>query len=190
MVTLRKGAGTNSVVITNKMQATKAGNIESVKYYDGNGDAAAIDNGHVLTLNGLDTGEREIMVGNAPAAVTDEIVLVASPELIYDEQFKADGGLDDFQNEADRPARAYHLYRGDKFSVSDGAINALANDTPVVGNFVVVDPGETRLVEVAAGNIPANSKFIGEIIRKDVLGTAFAMNVRTVDLTVIQVKEA
>ena len=189
MVTLRKGAGTNSVVITNKMQATKAGNIESVKYYDAQDDPAAIDNGHVLMLDGLDAGEREIKRGIAPAAVTDEVVLVAAPELIYDEQFKADGGLDDFQNEADRPARAYHLYRGDIFSVSDGAINALGA-APVVGNMVVVDPGETMLVEVAPGNIPANAKFIGEIIRKDVLGTAFAMNVRTVDLTVIQVKEA
>lgn len=136
----------------------------SIRYMGADGATpTAIENGNVLKVglpiqNADGSYEREIRVGATPAAgdSLDEIVLIATPELLYDERLKA---LDDFRNEADgKPARGYRLHNGDIFSVTKNALDGAA--TPAVGNIVELKAG-TKL-NVAA-SLTANSTQVGVI---------------------------
>lgn len=168
-----------SIVRTDSLQATKSGAIKSVKYFVG-ATATAIENGNVVALSGLVTGEREIFKGVAPSAVTDDVVLVAGVELIYDESTHK--GLDDFINPANKPFRAYILEKGDVFTISDSAIVALAGGTPVVGNVVVTNASSTKLKELAS---PAGTEsLVCKVIGKEIFGT------RAIPMTVLQVVKA
>jgi hypothetical protein len=171
-----------SIVITDKLVATKVGNLETVKFYVG-ATETAIENGNVVELAGLVTGSREVEKGVAPTALTNEVVLVAAPELIYDESTRA-LGLDDFINVAGKPFRAYHLSTGDIFTVSDVAISALASGTPVVGNYVIVEVGATKLKESATAPAASTNRFLGKVIEKRIFGS------RGIALTTIQVIRA
>lgn len=124
----------------------------------------AIENGNVLKVGGLLDGEREIHEGVVPAAgdALSDIVLIASPEVMYDERKR---NLDEFINEADKPCRGYHLHKGDVFSVTKDALDGAA--TPAVGNIVELKAG-TKL-NVAA-TLTANSTQVGTIIAIDVVG--------------------
>lgn len=125
----------------------------------------AIENGNVLKVGPLMDNEREIYKGSAVAANTalDEVVLVASPELMYDERKKS---LSDFINEAGRPCRGYRLHNGDIFSVTKEALAGKA--TPEVGDFVELAAG-TKLNVAASAT--ANSTVVGKIIAVDVVGS-------------------
>ncbi|MDP4176617.1 MAG: hypothetical protein Q8933_21740 [Bacteroidota bacterium] len=169
-----------SIVRTDNLQATRSGALKSVKYYVSS-TATAIENGNVVALSGLDTNEREIFKGVAPAAVGDAVVLVAGVELIYDESTMAKG-LDDYINKAGKPFRAYELEKGDLFSVSDSAIVALANNTPVVGNVVVTKASSTKLEEKASA--AGTESLVCKVIAKEVFGT------RAIPMTVLQVIKA
>ena len=104
-----------------KLQATSNGNIESVTHN------AALENGAVVALGGLKAGHRDVMEVKTPAN-TDELLLVATPEVQYDET----KDQLDYTNAADSVARAYHLTVGDKFQVEQ----ALFGATPSVGDIV------------------------------------------------------
>ena len=58
--------------------------VKSVKYYVGS-TATNLDNGNVIALSGLDTGEREIYKAIAPATATRNVLLACGVELMYDE---------------------------------------------------------------------------------------------------------
>ena len=112
------------VVRTDKLMGTDVRSmLESVMYMGANGATPTqVDNGNVLKVGALlgdstNGYEREIKVGAAPTASStlDEIVLVATPEVLYDERKH---NLDDFTNEAGRVVRGYHLHSGDIFSVT------------------------------------------------------------------------
>lgn len=166
-----------AVVITDNLQATNDGAIKSVKFYSGE-TATAIENGNVVALSGLMSGSREVFKGIAPAAVTNEVLLVAGVELIYDESTRAKG-LDDFINVAGKPFRAYHLKKGDIFTISDSAVVALADNTPVVGNYLVTKATSTKLEEKAS---PAGTESVKcLILEKIVFGS------RAIPMTVVQV---
>jgi len=165
-----------AIIKSDRIQATKTGNIDSVKFYVG-ATPTVLENGNVVALLGLVAGEREIMKGVAPVAVTDEVVLVAGVELMYDESTKK--GLDDYINVAGQAFRAYHLEAGDIFTISDTAITALAAGTPVVGNVVVAAVGVTKLKELAA--VVGTERFVGKVIAKEIFG------VRGIAMTTIQV---
>lgn len=169
------------VVRTDAMYGTdvRAG-LVSVKYIvtTGSGSSAvdtetAIENGNVLKLDGLMTGEREIYKGRVPAANTplEEVVLVATPELMYDERKH---NLDEFINEAGRIARGYKLHTGDVFSVTKAALDGKA--TPAVGDIVELKAG-TKL-NVAA-SLTSGSTKVGTVIAVDVVGryTYYAIRV-------------
>lgn len=181
MAILVNGAGTKAVVRLDKMQATYAGNIESVKFFDASDNPAPIENGHVVTLVGLVEGEREIMKGVAPTKTSDNVVLVAGVELMYDETVTH--GFDEFENPADKPFRAFHLYKGDIFSVSYNALD-LIGTAPVEGNYVSVQAGSTKLKEYDAASLPADATFVGKIIATEVWG------IRRIPLAVIHVEKA
>lgn len=124
----------------------------------------AIDNGNVLKVGDLMDGEREIFEGSAPAATDalSEVVLVASPEVMYDERKR---NLDEFFNEAGKPCRGYRLHKGDIFSVTKDALDGAAE--PAVGDVVELKAG-TKL-NVAAEATPS-STVVGKIIAVDVVG--------------------
>jgi len=168
-------ANIHAVVRTDRMFGTdnRAGLI-SIKYIvsdSSSGTAVdvetAIENGNVLKSTSLIEGEREVFKGVAPAADDDvkDIVLVASPELMYDERKH---NLDDFTNEAGKIARAYRLHSGDIFSVTKEALDGAA--TPAVGDVVELKAGTKLNVKAAATGATSGSTVIGEIIAIDVVG--------------------
>lgn len=159
------------VVRTDKLMATDVRSmLESVKYFvtDSTGEApvdveTAIENGNVVKVGGLLAGEREVKKASVPAANTpiDEIVLIAAPEVMYDERKK---NLDEYISEAGKIVRGYHLHSGDIFSVT---AECLANASPAVGQVIEL-AASTKWNNVASAT--ASSTVIGKIIAKDVVG--------------------
>lgn len=159
-----------AVVRTDKMHATDVRSmLETVKYMGAGSTATAIENGNVVKVDGTLLADsdgvtiREIKKGVTPAATSklDEIVLIATPEVMYDERKK---GLHEFINEAGKLARGYHLHSGDIFSVT---AEALVNASPDV-NQIIELAASTKLNNVATAT--AGSTVIGKIIAIDVVG--------------------
>lgn len=164
-----------AVVRTDAMAGTDVrGQLVSVKYMGADGATpTAIENGNVLKIGALMTGEREIYIGGAVAAndKIDDVVLIASPEVVYDERKR---NLDDFVNEAGKACRGYHIHSGDTFSVTAEALSGTG--TPAVGNIVELAAG-TKLAFVASAT--TGSTKVGRIIAVDVVGryTYYAIKV-------------
>lgn len=151
----------NAVVRTDKMFATdnRAG-LVSVRYQPGD-TMTAIDNGNVVKIGALEEGSREVYKGVTPAAndAIKDIVLIASPEVMYDERKR---NLDEFQNAEGAIARGYHLHTNDIFGVTK---EALTGDEPAIGKVVELAAG-TKL-NVAAS---ATGTLVGTIIDINVVG--------------------
>lgn len=157
-----------AVVRTDRLYGTdvRAG-LVSVKYMGANGSTAtAIENGNVLKLGALmgdaaNGYEREVYAGAAPAADTSlaEIVLIATPEVLYDERLR---NLSDFRNEAGEICRGYRLHSGDIFSVTKEALDGAA--APAIGNVVELKAG-TKLNVAASAT--SGSTVVGSIIAID-----------------------
>lgn len=154
----------NAVVRTDKMFGTdnRAG-LVSVRYQPGD-TMTAIDNGNVVKIGALEEGSREVYKGVTPAAddAIKDIVLIASPEVMYDERKR---NLDEFQNAKGAIARGYHLHTNDIFSVTVEALTCAA--TPEVGDVVELDAG-TKLKVVASAT--EGSTVVGSIIDINVVG--------------------
>ncbi len=157
------------VVRTDNMFGTdvRAG-LVSIKYIVNNVETA-IENGNVLKVGALmgdatNGYEREIFAGAAPAAndALSDIVLIATPEVMYDERKR---NLDEFINEAGKPCRGYRLHKGDIFSVTKDALDGVA--APAIGNVVELKAG-TKLNVAASAT--AGSTAVGKIIAIDVVG--------------------
>lgn len=125
---------------------------------------AAIENGNVAKIGALKSGEREIYLATAPAAnsAIKDIVLIASPEVMYDERKK---NLDEFRNEAGDIARGYHLHTNDVFSVTKDALDGAAS--PAVGNIVELKAGTKLNV---ATSLTSGSTKVGDIIAIETAG--------------------
>lgn len=170
-----------AVVRTDNMFGTdNREGLVSIKYIVTTGEGAsavdtptAIQNGNVLKVGPLMSGEREIYKGVAPAANDDirDIVLIASPEVMYDEHKH---NLDEFINPAGKAARGYWLHPHSIFSVTKAALDG--KETPAVGDIVELKAG-TKL-NVAA-SLTSGSTQVGEIIAVDVVGryTFYAIRV-------------
>lgn len=153
-----------AVVRTDRMEGTGDRNsLISIKYIK-NDEETEIQNGSVLKRGALISGEREVFAGAdvAAADALDDVVLVCSPELMYDERLR---NLDDFINEAGKIARAYHLRKGDIFSVTKPALDGKAS--PEVGDAVELKAG-TKLNVAASAT--SGSTQVGKIIEIDVVG--------------------
>lgn len=153
-----------AVVRTDNMLGTDARSmLVSIKYKNGS-DFAAIENGNVLKVGALIEGEREIYEGGAVAAndkITD-VVLIASPEVMYDERLK---NIDEFINEAGKACRGYRLHSGDVFSVTKEALAGAAS--PVVGDIVELAKGTKLNVAKSA---TSGSTVVGKIIAVEAAG--------------------
>lgn len=154
-----------AVVRTDNMYGTDVrAALVSVKYMGEDGSTpTAIENGNVLKIGALIDGEREIYVGGAVAAddKINDVVLVASPEVMYDERKK---NLDEYINDAGKACRGYHIHSGDIFSVTKEALAGAA--APAVGNVVELAAGtKLNVVTEATG-----ATVVGTIIAVDVVG--------------------
>lgn len=154
------------VVRTDNMYGTDVrSGLVSIKYMGSDGETpTAIENGNVLKVGNLMEGEREIYIGGAVAAddALNDVVLVASPEVMYDERKK---NLDEFINVAGKACRGYRLHTGDIFSVTKDALDGL--DTPAVNDIVELKAG-TKLNVV--GSATASTTTVGKIIAVDTVG--------------------
>ena len=137
-----------------------AADLVSVKYMGSGSTATAIDNGCVVKLNGLMTGEREVWKGVTPAANTAlaDIAIVGTEEVMYDERKK---NLDEFTNEAGTICRAYIPRSRNIFSVTADALNIGSGVTPAVGYVVELMAG-VKLNVVASAT--SGSTVVGNII--------------------------
>lgn len=165
-----------AVVRTDKMIGTDVrSELVSVRYQP-SGTMTAIQNGNVVKLGALETSSREIYKGATPAANDDitAIVLVASPEVMYDERKR---NLDEFINEAGAIARGYRLHKHDIFSVTKDALDGAA--TPAVGDVVELKAGTKLNVVAAATGATQGSTVVGKIIDINIVGryTYYAIEV-------------
>ncbi|MBR3267898.1 MAG: hypothetical protein IKI58_04110 [Oscillospiraceae bacterium] len=154
----------HGVVRTDKMFGTdNRTGLCSVKYFVST-TPTAIDNGNVVLVGDLITGEREIYSATTPAANSDlkDIGLIATPEMKY---CQCDYALDKFENEAGAPARAYRLTPGCIFSVTADALSSAS--TPAVGNLVELAAG-TKLKVVSSAT--SGSTQVGKIIDINTVG--------------------
>ena len=152
------------VVRTDNMYATdvRGGGLVSVLYAPSN-TPTAIENGNVVLLNGLKTGEREITMGVTPAAnsALKDIVLIATPEVMY---CQCKRRLDEFINEAGRISRGYHLHVNDIFSVTADCLTLGKNgeDAEIEVGDVVELAASTKLNVV--DSLTSNSTQVGKVI--------------------------
>lgn len=153
------------IVRTDNMYGTDVrAALVSIKYMGEDGATpTAIENGSVLKVGALIEGEREIYVGGAVAAndKVEDVVLVASPEVMYDERKK---NLDEYINVAGKACRGYHIHSGDIFSVTKAVLAGEA--APAVGDVVELAEGTKLSVAKEA----TGATVVGTIIAIDVVG--------------------
>lgn len=125
--------------------------------YQPSGTMTEIDNGNLVKLGNLEAGSRTVYKGETPAAsdTIADVVLIASPEIVYDERKY---GLENFYNEKGTIARGYRLHEHDIFSVTAEAFNG----TPELGKTVKIGAG-TKIELATSGGF-------GAIIDKNVVG--------------------
>lgn len=154
--------GTYAVARTDKLMGTDVRSYGvSVKYMGSGSTATAIENGNVVKMDGLlspaaNVYERQIYKAVTPAANTalEEIALVVSPEVMYDEKLK---DLSDFRTEAGEIARGYKLHSGDIFSVTAAALDGTAE----IGSVIELQ-AKTKFKVVASGT--SGSTVVGKCI--------------------------
>lgn len=152
------------IFIAENMASTKVGSLLRSAQ-----QATAIENGSLVKLGALVTGEADLYQAGAIAAVTDTAYFVDGVELIADEQLTK--GLDDYENPANKPFRVRKPMVGDRFSVSESMITALANDEVVVDNIAEIAAGN-KLVEVAKNTgATANATLVCKIVARWTFGT-------------------
>ena len=139
------------VVRTDLMSGVKQpADMVSLRFYDGNGDLAEVENGVIAKITALEdhttgsgasavtTYEREIWKATAASSSDDlaDCVLIDTPEVMYDERKRS---LDEFINEAGVAARGYRLRDRNMFSLTaEGFVGGTA---PALGGAVGVGTG-------------------------------------------------
>ena len=106
------------VIRTDLMSGTKQpADLVSLRFYNAEGEAAEVENGVIVKLEGYEDGEREVMKAVAAAAGADlnECAIVAGVEVMYDERKK---NLEDYINEAKKAVRGYIPRSRNLFSVT------------------------------------------------------------------------
>ena len=122
----------------------------SLKYFNASDKEAAIENGSIVKIGDLLDGQREVRKAVTPTA-SDEIkdlVLVANPEVIYDESRYH--GLEEYINVAGKDLRGYRFHNGDGFSLTAEGFDG----TPAKGKYVVVgNTTKAKISDSATGTV-------------------------------------
>jgi hypothetical protein len=134
----------------------------SGKYYVAT-TPTAIENGNVVQVGALISGERELFSLTAPAANTSisKIAIVATPEVMADERKK---NLNEFRNEAGAVVRAYMLRSGDIFSVTAEAITPIIGTEPAAGQLVELQASTKLLLVASASGYTSSSTPVGVVL--------------------------
>jgi len=142
--------------------------LESVRSAD------VLRNGYFVEVQDLIVGEKELYTVTEPTDLANELLLHATPEVMYDSLANS---LDDFLVEANEEGRAYHLTVGDIITLTADLFTA----TPVVGALVVGTVGSYLLSPVAT-TTTARTQL--RVIEQTILGytaqTAYALKVESV----------
>lgn len=168
----------HAVVRTDLMSGTDVrADLVSIKYMGANGSTPTeIDNGNVLKVGSLMAGEREVFVGAVPAANTnrDEVVLIAAPEVMYDERLR---NLSDYFNVAGKIVRGYRFRSGNMFAVTAEALEGSFNASNAKGKIVELQ-ASTKMKVVAS--LTSGSTQVGTIEAVEVAGpyTYFVIKVK------------
>ena len=136
-----------AVVNLDRMSGTEdSSQLLSVKFYDSLNKEAAIENGSIVKIGALLSGEREVRKATEPAGTETlkEVALVANPEVIYDES--THHPLEDYINVAGQVIRAYRFHQNDGFSASADAFDG----TPAKGKYVVLQAGTKMKISATA----------------------------------------
>ena len=107
-----------TVIRTDNLSGTdQRADLLSVRVYDAQGKAIEVENGTIVKVGALETGEREIYKATLAAAddSIDECAVLAGVEVMYDERKR---NLDEFINEAGKPIRAYVLRNRNFYGVT------------------------------------------------------------------------
>lgn len=158
----------HAVVRTDLMSGTDVrADLVSVKYMGADGQTpTAIDNGNVLKVGSLMSGEREIFVGAVPAVTTslDEVVLLAAPEVMYDERLR---NLTDYYNVAGKAIRGYRFRSGNMFSVTADALDGTFTAANAKGKIVELQAATKMKV---VDSLTSGSTQVGTIEAVEVAG--------------------
>lgn len=115
----------------------------SVRFYGANNKPAEVENGVIAELQGLETidtnsNQHEIYKAVAATSRSDmnNVVIICSPELMYDERKKM---LDEFINEEGKPARGYiprsrNIYSWTKEGFVGGTVPAIGGNVGIGAN--------------------------------------------------------
>lgn len=128
-----------------------AADLVSLRFYNGTTSSATtadVDNCVIALLGELETGEREIRKASAAAddSALANCVVIATPEVMYDERLK---NLDEFYNEAGTICRGYRLRQGNMFSVTADAF-ASSPTSLTVGTALGI--GSNGKIATSVGN--------------------------------------
>lgn len=134
-----------------------------------------MENGAVVKMGALQTGEADIYVGDVPA-VGDRVFLVDNPAWSYEREYATYQNEDNFINKAGIPYRVRELKVLDKFKVTDYSIAPIDDDTALaVGQLVVVDGTTNKLKAVASSTTVTTYGFVGEIEAIETLGFPYCV---------------
>jgi hypothetical protein len=127
----------------------------------------AIENGALVVVGDLISGERELHKFTAPAGTEDlgELAIVASPEVVY--SYREHYNLDEFINLADDAIRAYYIHQFDGFSLTADGFDG----TPDVGKYVIL--GDSTKPKVVASTT-SGDVVIGKIQERFIQGKTSA----------------
>lgn len=142
---------------SDNMSGTTLGkDIVAIKYRPSNTDTA-IENGNIVVIGGLITGETDVRKADTPTA-TSAFNMLAVVGGVPVDKTKAYNAEDDFINPAGVATRAYRLRSGDMYAVTADALSAA--EAIAVGNVVEVQAG-TKAKVVAT--LTTNSTKIGTV---------------------------
>ena len=145
------------IVRTDLMSGTTdRSQLRSVIYY--NQDSAAEVHNDRETFKGVDPAKGDSI---------ESLVLIASPEIMYD---ATKTNLDEFVNPAGERSRGYRLHKGDIFSVTVDGFTVAEDVTVAVGYVVeIAAAGGTKPAVVATAT--SGSTTIGKIVAIDTVGS-------------------
>ena len=132
---------------------------------------SAVQNGNVVKIGTLVSGERNVYTYETPARDTalTAIAILTTPELMSDERKK---NLNDFINDVDTIARGFMFEKGDVFSVTTDGLTG----TDIAAGDIVELAASTQLKVVAAlTGLTAGSTKVGTVI--EVVGNVVRIRV-------------
>ena len=155
-----------SIFIAENMASTKVGSLLRSGI-----SAVDVENGNIQVLGNLAPNMGNDLYQTASVTDNEDVIYFADGvELEYSEEITR--GLDDYVNKAGIPFRLRKPVVGDRFSISEEAIAAIAtNGEVVVGNMVETPANGTKIAEVAPADVNAASSFVATIVARWTFGT-------------------